>query len=193
MSFARSLRVVAALPLILPLGACNSDWLRSVAGIDKHPPDEFQVVSRAPLDLPPDYSLRPPRLGAQRPQDTTPIQKARQTVFRAGASDQVLPDAAQTNRTPGENELLKEAGAADAPPDIRQLVDVETSRLAFGDRSFLDSLLFWREKPPPGQVVDPQQEAQRLKENAAQGKPPSDGDTPTVERKKSGGLLESLF
>ena len=35
-------------------------------------PDEFGVVSRAPLSQPPDFALRPPRTGEKRPNEVTP-------------------------------------------------------------------------------------------------------------------------
>ena len=53
----------------LMVGACGDT--RKVLGYDKVTPDEFKVVSRAPLSLPPDYGLRPPQPGAPRPQEGT--------------------------------------------------------------------------------------------------------------------------
>jgi hypothetical protein len=41
-------------------------------------------------------------------------------------------------------------------------------------------------------VVDPQAEAQRLRENQALGKPVTDGDTPIIRRRKKG-ALEGIF
>jgi hypothetical protein len=41
-------------------------------------------------------------------------------------------------------------------------------------------------------VVDPQAEQQRIEENQALGKPVTEGETPTIERKKRG-LLEGIF
>src|SRR5487761_2651236 len=77
------------------LGGC--DALNPAIGKDKVVPDEFAVVSRAPLAIPPDFSLRPPRIGAQRPQEQTPVDQARQTVFRAGEDAKAnLPPAAAT-------------------------------------------------------------------------------------------------
>jgi hypothetical protein len=40
------------------------DSIREAAGITKEPPDEFAVVTKAPLVIPPDYNLRPPKPGA---------------------------------------------------------------------------------------------------------------------------------
>ena len=39
-------------------------------GYDRARPDEFAVARQAPLVIPPDFSLTPPRPGAARPQDT---------------------------------------------------------------------------------------------------------------------------
>lgn len=52
---ARTAILAAAL---LSLAGC--DDVRSALGMDRHVPDETQVVSRPVLTLPPDYNLRPP-------------------------------------------------------------------------------------------------------------------------------------
>lgn len=176
----------------LALGGCTET--RRALGLEKNPPDEFAVVSRAPLSLPPEYTLRPPQPGAARPQDTTPQQQARQTVFRApeprAIEAQPAPRPENGNRSVGEQALLRGAGSAD--PEIRRLVNQETARLVEADRSFLDRLIFWQKPQPPGTVVDPTKEAQRLRENAALGKPANEGETPTIQRRKRA-LLEGIF
>ena len=58
-----SFLLVAALgAATLPLGGCDS--FNRALGLEKVVPDEFAVVSRATLAVPPDYSLRPPRPGS---------------------------------------------------------------------------------------------------------------------------------
>lgn len=185
-------RVLFLIALIAPLGAC--DALRTAAGLDRTAPDEFTVISRAPLDLPPDFSLRPPQAGALRPQDVTPTQQARQTVFRSNSEKDSAASqaAARGNRSAGEMALLKQAGAGAAEPNIRQLVNQENSKLLESDRSFVDRLIFWQKAEQPGNAIDPTKEAQRLRENAALGKPPTEGESPTIERKKRA-LLEGIF
>ena len=59
-------------------------------------------------------------------------------------------------------------------------------------RVVADKLMFWRKPPPPGIVVDPEKEAQRLRENAALGQSQETGDTPIVQPKKRA-LLEGIF
>ena len=60
-----------------------SDFKRTI-GLEPTMPDEFAVESRAPLTIPPDYALRPPRPGAPRPQEKTAAQQARRAFEEAG-------------------------------------------------------------------------------------------------------------
>src|SRR5579885_1352537 len=94
------------------LGACSG--VKKSLGIEKTPPDEFTVVARAPLELPPDYTLRPPRAGALRPQDQTPTAQARSTVFKVEdkAGPAVAPHGAQSA---GEAALCAPCGATAGP------------------------------------------------------------------------------
>jgi DUF3035 family protein len=193
-SVARVIAIAAAVVLIAPLGACSSGTnLSSTLGLVPTAPDEFGVVSRAPLSQPPDYTLRPPKAGALRPQETIPTDQARNTVFRTGAEkDANVAPIPQGNRSLGEVALLKQVGAGKADPNIRKILSQENSRLLEADRSFVDRLIFWQKDGPPGVVVDPEKEAQRLRENVAEGKLATEGETPIIERKKKA-LLEGIF
>lgn len=179
------------------LAGCES--ARETFGFTKQAPDEFEVVTRAPLVIPPDFGLRPPQPGAQRPQEKEIRDQARETVTgrNAGAgSAQValasVNPAAGPQRTEGERALLTKAGALDADPNIRRTVDRESTLLAEADSDFIDRLIFWQEKPPPGQVVDPDAETKRIREAMAQGDAPTKGETPTIKRRKKG-WLEGIF
>jgi Protein of unknown function (DUF3035) len=161
----------------LPLAGCDS--LSRALGLEKVVPDEFQVVSRAPLAVPPDYALRPPKPGAAPTQEVTATEQARQSIFRAGDQQAGLPPGAE-KRSTGENELLRAAGAGSAPPNIRETIARETNADPV-DQSFVDKLLFWRSADSgTGQVINPQAESDRLK-----GKTPSGmTGTPRIERSK---------
>jgi hypothetical protein len=52
---------------LLQLGGCSKGTVQDALGMSKRAPDEFAVVRRAPLIVPPDYDLRPPEPGAPRP------------------------------------------------------------------------------------------------------------------------------
>lgn len=182
---------------VAAMSGCDS--ARETFGFTKQAPDEFEVVTRAPLVIPPDYGLRPPQPGAARPQEKEIRDQARETVTgrNTGAPP---PQLASTNpgpaagppRTEGERALLTKAGALDADPSIRRTVDRESTLLAEADSDFIDRLIFWQDKPPPGTVVDPDAENKRIREAMAQGDAPTKGETPTIKRRKKG-WLEGIF
>ena len=69
--------VAAAVALIgaLGLGGCQS--ASKALGMNRVTPDEFRVVTKAPLIVPPDFSLRPPGPGEPRPAELQPESAAR--------------------------------------------------------------------------------------------------------------------
>ena len=164
-------RFVAALALTAGMGAlgfglsgCNS--AAQALGITKVTPDEFRVVTKAPLTIPPDYSLRPPAPGEPRPQELQPESAARQAV---------LGERASQARSDGEKLLASKAGGDKADPLVRYVVDDEFGDLAHKEPSFADRVMFWRkDKPAPANTataagantvttIDPATEAARLK------------------------------
>ncbi len=75
-------------------------------------------------------------------------------------------------------------------------MDAESARLAVTSPTLTDRILFRTPPPQPGIAVDPAREAQRLRENAALGRPVEEGTTPIVQPERRGplsGLLDWLF
>ncbi|NBC34306.1 MAG: DUF3035 domain-containing protein [Alphaproteobacteria bacterium] len=189
----------AALGLCLAGGPVLSgcEDARQAFGLERNVPDEFAVVSRAPLSMPPDFALRPPQPGAPRPQEPTTREQAQRVVLAtAEPGDTVGGEADRGDVSRGEGVLLARAGTEDADPNIRRTVDEEAANLMRADESFVDRLMFWQESRPPGTVVDPQAEAQRLAGNAATGAPLNAGEVPTIERRERApleGVFDGLF
>ncbi|MCG8359850.1 MAG: DUF3035 domain-containing protein [Kiloniellales bacterium] len=183
-----------ALATGLALAGCgNVDGIKSQLGLGKQAPDEFRVVSRAPLSLPPDFTLRPPEPGVARPQEGTATQQARTAVFRADGQQQAFEVRDPSDRrSRGERALLTAAGAGGGNADIRQVIDRETEQINEDNQDFIDYLVFWREEEKPGVVIDAEAEASRLRENEALGRPVGTGETPTIERREKA-ILEDLF
>lgn len=165
--------------LALGLSACSKT--KEQFDFSKKAPDEFAVVTRAPLEMPPDYSLRPPRPGAQRPQEDTAVEDAKQAIFGA---EQAQPAAKTTTASTGENILLQKSGAVSVDPNIRDKVDSETAKISKDERSTVDRLLGKAGKKidAPATVVDPVKESERIIQNKATGKPVTDGQTPTIKQ-----------
>ncbi|MBM3518957.1 MAG: DUF3035 domain-containing protein, partial [Alphaproteobacteria bacterium] len=102
-------------------------------------------------------------------------------------------DAAGSGRASrAEMALLSQAGASQADPAIREVLWREGATNAELDATFVDSLLFWRDPVPAGTEIDAEAEAERLRQNAAAGKPAAEGETPVVIRRKRA-LLEGIF
>ena len=185
---ARVSRLAFASLLCLGLCACGNYGPRQMFGLDKNPPDAFTVVSRAPLSLPPDFGLRPPRLGEARPNETAVKTQARTAVFGLDTGGLSADKAAQiaqlsAERSPGEAQLLKMAGGVGVDPAIRETINQESEKVARESHNIVEQLVFWKPYDPAGVPVDPAAEQKRLQENAALGRAVTDGDTPIVVRR----------
>ncbi len=119
------------------LAGCQS--ASHALGMSKVTPDEFRVVSKAPLVLPPDYSLRPPAPGEPRPQELQPESAARTAMMGQREAE---------TRSDGEKILVGKAGAEKADPLIRYVVDDEFGGVAHKDKGFADWVMFWRKGQP---------------------------------------------
>src|ERR1700754_3854213 len=136
-----SLALILAAP---SLGACQN--AKEMMGMTKRSPDEFQVVSRAPLSMPPDFSLRPPTPGAPRPQEGTTTQQAQSIVTNYSdrststfQPDQIpsIGEGEQTStESAGESAFLQSASLTGIDPNIRKLVDEETAADQDASQSF---------------------------------------------------------
>jgi hypothetical protein len=170
---------------LILLGGCSSDKLMRTFGLTRDAPDEYTVTTRAPLSMPPDYNLRPPRPGAARPQEQSERQQAQEALV-----PQTALDSPQVGASAGQAALIQEAGPA-APGDIRRKVD-QDARYADNDESFIDKVLYWRKPDTQHVQIDASKESQRLRQNAALGEGPDVGETPIIQQKKQG-WFSSLF
>jgi hypothetical protein len=128
-------RLIVATALIAATGLGGCASTRNALGLTKVTPDEFRVVTKAPLVVPPDFALRPPAPGKPRPQELQPESAARTALLgqREGEA-----------RSEGEKMLVAKAGADKADPLIRYVVDDEFGDVAHKEKSFADKVMFWR-------------------------------------------------
>jgi hypothetical protein len=143
MSRTRVAAVVALSCAAVSLASCGT-FGRSGAS-SRVTPDEFRVVTKAPLVVPPDYALRPPAPGEPRPQELAPESAARTAL---------LGQRGALTRSPGENLLVGKAGAQSADPLIRYVVDDEFGDIAHKEKGWADRVLFWR-RDEPGAAAAP--------------------------------------
>jgi hypothetical protein len=200
---------------LLALAGCARGTVQEALGMGKRVPDEFAVVQRAPLVIPPDFDLRPPRPGDPRPQIGTPSDQARaalvgqppapavnglavdaQPAQPALSAAQPVPAAAVSVPSAGQQALLTQAERGGVDPQIRTRIAEENESLAQVEQALFTRVMNWRQPNTLGATVDAPAEAERLRTARAQGEPPTAGDTPTVvERRQSplGALVQKVF
>lgn len=160
------LLILLAMPLIL--NGCSGT--KETLGLTKKSPDEFAVIKRAPLSMPPDYRLRPPTPGATRPQEQTTDEMARVAVFGQQNNDSYTPTSA-------DEEFLKRAGTYIADPDIRSKIDAEKEQFEQDNRP-IGQKIFGIGSSESDTVVDAKGETIRILENKEKGAPITLGETP---------------
>ncbi len=166
------------------LGGCGST--SKALGVGRNAPDEFRVVAKAPLVVPPDFALRPPRPGEPRPQELQPESAARTALLGQRLAE---------SRSDGEKILVVKAGAERADPLVRYVVDDEFGDLSHKDKSFADKVMFWQKDDPadsagatPEDVVDAANEAAPL--NPASVKDLTGEQQVVIQRDKRGAFIK---
>ena len=104
-----------AVALALTLAACGGG-----GGFDRNAPDEFAISRQAPLVVPPDYNLVPPKPGAPRPLAADSQAQAIEALFG--------PGVAAPPKSSSEQQLLERSGADRTDPTARSTAgDTETN------------------------------------------------------------------
>lgn len=155
------------------LSGCGT--VKSQLGLDRHSPDEFAVMQRAPLEIPSDLTTLPaPQPGMPRPQDVSAKQQAAQAILgSAGALSETTSSS--------EEALLQKTNATVANSNIRRQLAEESGQEKNDKRPVIKKLLDLGSNEPSAPVVDAKAEAKRIKDAKAAGKPVTTGDTPVID------------
>ncbi len=214
---------------LFALSACGgASGIKESLGIGSRAPDEFRVVSRPPLSVPPQFNLRPPSSEAQSP-ILVPADKQAHSIITGtpvqgvqGDSDSgydhsvdtaVVPVESTTidSATPAKNKktaansaaasktssgsdsaFLSKIGANKADPKVRsELVEQKIQAQEKKEEAgWWGSLTSTAEKKDT--QVNAKEEAKRIKDNKAENKPVTEGQTPEV-KDKDHGLIGNIF
>lgn len=192
--------------LLIPLlcTACASGDVRETLGLNKNAPDEFRVVSRPPLSVPPEFTLRPPAPGEPPLGAPGAEQTARSLVLeddnssmttrilqKPTVSTAVDPVNSSSLATRGESNFLAKAGTNEADPAIRSQLRTEAA-VEPAPKDSVSPLESWLGMKSSDPVVDPKPEAERIRENKDAGKPVNEGEVKTVDPKKDS-VIDKLF
>ncbi len=192
MKIMRSLSLIS----LTVLAACSGSTVKDTLGIGRSAPDEFRVVSRPPLSVPPQFNLRPPGTTDLAPGDMPASQQAEKAVLGDDNSNtfSLTPEGVPENNinkgvsanTSAESQLLMNAGADRADPSVRNTLTQE--KLTIQEQQ--EEAAWWEvwstkpEKKDP--LVDAKKEAERIKKNEEEGKPVDEGETPQVKQRDRG-------
>ncbi len=178
----RMISVLAATALLgTALSGCTT--ASKALGLTKEAPNEFNILTKAPLVVPPEYNLRPPRVGESSAENNYSQKAAREALI--GNVDDAEP-------TRGEVVLMTKAGVGRSDQEIRLKIDGQNS-VERKSEGLASRILFWQN----GQIVDEQgnpvplnaeDEARRLKSiQAATG-----GGQVEITKRPSGPKLPGL-
>lgn len=140
--------LVASCLSALLLSACGSS-VKQTLGLERTTPDEFSVVERAPLTVPPNFDLAPPSDGATAPSNAAATTK--NLVLGSQSSAPVTSSRA-------EQLLLQKTG--EAAPNIRQELTVDKDIVAPQTAAEKLGIV---ESDSKGKALDPIEEAEKLK------------------------------
>ena len=166
--FSRTAGPALMLACALAISGCSD--FRKAIGDEKSSPDEFEVVVRPPLSLPPGFKSSSSEIVGAVPaalgQSTTDARSLAASALGSGegasrASYQSLFDFTSI------------------PENIRETVDEETFGIQFERR--LPLQILFGGIPDVGPVLDQFAEDQRLRRNMREGRFPTDGGTPAMD------------
>lgn len=174
---------------VFVLSGCSR--VQKELGLGRHSPDEFTVVKRAPLSLPPEYDLLPPDPENIRSQQlkNQNTDRAEATVFGTENTSSVTGKSQKP-----EDVLLGKAGAQYADPNIRRTLDRETGYVLLEEeeKKITEKILFWqKDASEEASLVNPKEEAKRIQDNQKDGQSINEGDVPTIKKKT--GTIDKFF
>ena len=140
------------------------DHVKQGLGLDRHQADEFNVIERPPLTMPPRLTLSPPvseRHAVKSKSSRTMIQNF---VVKPPASAHLSTSKAEQNlltnlQTQRTNKEISANGA-----DIRDIVDQESEIQSKREPGLAEGLVFWKDPRPQENedVIDPKVEKKKL-------------------------------
>lgn len=148
--------------------------IAKLIGSTKNPPDEFAVISTAPLEMPKDFAALPaPRPGARSALTPDPIAEARSVLL-----GETAPQAANARVSVSETALLSAAGTS-TDPNIRSTLAVEQAQVDAGEDAYLLDRVFPSLRAYRGadlkDAIKPAEERVRLSDASGAQRAPTTG------------------
>jgi len=169
--------LIVAAAVILP--GCAS--IARATGATKSAPNEFNILTKPPLVVPPEYNLRPPKAGEFKASDAYSSKVAREALL--GEVDDAKPSR-------GEILLMTQAGAGRSDPAIRVEID-GSNQIEKKPSGFSQRIMSWRNgkaTDTTGAPLDPENESRRLEAVVSA----TGGGDVTIKKSPSGSKIPGL-
>lgn len=165
--------------------SAGCDTVKSELGLDRHMPDEFSVMQRAPLEIPADLNTLPvPQPGVDRPQDVTAKEQAKEAILGEVVKAKATPAksaAIVAKPSAAENALVNKVGGGTADSRIREKLAEEARGTEKDNRPVVKRIFGIGKDTAGSRIVDAEAEARRIHDAKKAGKPVTDGATPSIE------------
>ena len=207
----RPLLLASALTSLTLLTACGGSTVKETLGLSRNSPDEFRVLPRPALSVPPQFGLRPPampgevvangEIPASKQAEAlvmgTPVATTQSETFKlndggTSAAQPAVLDSGPKGKTSAETQFLQNAGAAQADPSVRSALMQEASAVQPQEE---EKSSWWNIMPssqPKEPIVQPGKEVERIEQNKAENKPITEGETPEAKPRDRGVLGKIL-
>ncbi len=146
-------KIILTFCATLALGGCGSS-VKETLGLERSTPDEFSVVERAPLTVPPNFDLAPPQDGVTPPATAQAASVTKQLVLGSQTS------SGPTSTSRAEQLLLQKAGTP--APNIRSELAVDQD--VAQPTSAAEKLGIVSPESTKGKALDPAEEAKKLQQ-----------------------------
>jgi hypothetical protein len=200
---------ICSILMVAVLAGCGDGSVRENLGLVRQPPDEFKVVSRAPLTVPKEFFLYPPEeaseraaymasdtiarealLGGMSGDDAGYLQHYQEEYETLGTPETAVESVGTSSlASPAEEGLLQKLQVKQADPNIRSVLHEETAVEAEKEKELLNKIKNPIASGEP--IVDAEAERERLKKNKEKGRAVNEGDVPTVTPKTT--ILDKLL
>ncbi|NBX03116.1 MAG: DUF3035 domain-containing protein [Alphaproteobacteria bacterium] len=194
----RIVSVLCAAASLFALSACESGSVKQTLGLTRNSPDEFRVLPRPSLAVPPQFGLRPPGVASEEGNGAGEMPTSKQAeslvlgtsgkngdTFTMETTKGKKPAAAtKSGGSSAESQFLQNAGATKADPNVRATLTEEKAAIEEPEEEKSWWNVWPDEKKEP--IVQPSKETERLQKNKAENKPVTEGETPELKTKDRG-------
>jgi len=159
---------ITAISLIMTGCSINKQSM----GLGRQSPDEFMVMKRSPLTLPPEYNLVPPGSKVSISKEINPEEEAQKAILGAPIKTEEIKNE--------DYDFLKSINATKVNPKIRETVNEESENDPTQNKYLINSLMFGSKKDN-SVIVNNVKEAKRIKENKEQNLNINEGEVIVID------------